>query len=715
MSSRSRVRTRATPSGEAIDLIRAYVRTATLRPVVRLRTIRRTTQLLDFDDRGLGEVVDDEVSVLAGRRIAARFRELEVEITDDTPDGLLDEVLRRLREAGAGAADPTAKYVRAVGPLALEPPEVRVLDLPRDATVGAVLGRALSRSAIHLIRNDAVMRLDVDPEGVHQARVASRRLRSDLRTFRTALDPAWAEPLREELRWLGSVLGEARDADVLFDRVRGRAGTIPPPEAPGAATVIEGLEHRRKEAHIALIEALRGDRYITLLDRIVEAAGAPAVLPDADVPVRDIAIDLLRGPWTTPAPSGAVGGQATERRGAAHHPDPREESALRGRHSGAAHGQVGAILRGGRGRIAGRARRAQRRGGRRGMAADLGRRPSVRRCGLRGRHARGDRACRRRSCTGAMAEGLEGPGVGMGEAVTAERSKSARRVRAGGGIVWRQGPERDRGRAGSPARVRRLVVPQGQAPRWGIRARRRAPRGRGGDRSAVPCRERSGVPVVCRRPEAPEDGPLLGDDPRRRRRDRRRQRDRRGPVGGRVRRGLAPHVPARPGVLRAGARDLVDVIPVFLVRHAFAGDRAHWSGPDDRRPLTEEGQLQADALAETLADQPFAHLLSSPSPRCIQTFVPLARPRGLQIEERDELAEGRPLAYIEKLVLEAATAGPAALCVHGDGMQHLVAELFDRGAVMTGDRDDHDKGGVWVLEVRDGAIATGRYVPPPLV
>ena len=287
----------SSPSDEAVDLIRAYVRTATPRPVVRLRTIRRKTQLLDFDDHGLGEVVDDEVSVLSGRRIAARFRELEVEITDDTPDGLLDEVLRRLREAGAGAADPTTKYVRALGPLALEPPEVRVLDLPRDATVGAVLGRALSRSAIHLIRHDVVMRLDVDPEGVHQARVASRRLRSDLRTFRTALDPAWAEPLRAELRWLGTVLGDARDADVLLDRVRGRAGTIPPPEAPGAAAVIEGLEHQRKEAHVALIEALRSDRYVTLLDQIVEAARTPVFLPDADVPAHGIAADLLRGPW----------------------------------------------------------------------------------------------------------------------------------------------------------------------------------------------------------------------------------------------------------------------------------------------------------------------------------------------------------------------------------------------------------------------------------
>jgi 8-oxo-dGTP diphosphatase len=160
---------------------------------------------------------------------------------------------------------------------------------------------------------------------------------------------------------------------------------------------------------------------------------------------------------------------------------------------------------------------------------------------------------------------------------------------------------------------------------------------------------------------------------------------------------------------------LLAVTRVFLVRHGSATDREHWSGPDDRRPLTEEGRLQADALAEALADQPFAHLLSSPFLRCVQTFAPLAKARGMRIEPRDELAEGRPPAYVEELVLEAAKAGPAALCVHGEAMRHLVGKLFDRGAAMTGDRDDHAKGGAWVLEVRDRTIATGLYIPPPLV
>jgi CHAD domain-containing protein len=286
-----------TPPDEAVDLIRGYVRTAPLRPVVRLRTIRRLAQLLDLDDRLLAEVVDDEVSVLSGRRIAARFRELEVEITDDTPDGLVDEVLARLRAAGAGAPDPTPKYERAVGPLATQPPEVEVAPLTSSATVSQVVGRALAMSVVHLLRHDVVMRLDEDAEGVHQARVASRRLRSDLRTFRSTLDPQWAEPLREELRWLGTVLGEARDADVMLAGLQGRTEMIPSTEAPGVAQVIEALQQRRKEAHTVLMESIGGERYIGLLDRLVEAARKPITLPDKDVPVEGIVAELLDGPW----------------------------------------------------------------------------------------------------------------------------------------------------------------------------------------------------------------------------------------------------------------------------------------------------------------------------------------------------------------------------------------------------------------------------------
>jgi len=282
---------------EAVDPIRAYVRTAELRPVVRLRTVRRSIRVRDMEDRQLVEITDDEVSVLAGRRIAARFRELEVEVGAPTPPWLQEEVLSRLRAAGAGDPDPTPKYVRAVGPLGTQPPEIATAPLPSGATAGDVVRRSIAASVTHLIRHDVVMRLDADPEGVHQARVSTRRLRSDLRTFRKLLDPEWTRSLREELRWLGGVLGRTRDADVLLERMRSRIEVIPATERPGASQVVEALERRRKSAHADLLETIRDDRYIRLLDRLVEAANEPALLLAADLPAAQVLPGLVRGPW----------------------------------------------------------------------------------------------------------------------------------------------------------------------------------------------------------------------------------------------------------------------------------------------------------------------------------------------------------------------------------------------------------------------------------
>ena len=361
------------PPDEAVALIRAYVRSAPLRPVARLRTIRRMIQLLDLDDRLLGEVVDDEVSVLSGRRIAARFRELEVEITDDTPAGLLDEVLDRLRTAGAGAPDPTPKYVRAVGPLATQAPEIEVAPLRSHATVSQVLGRALSMSVVQLLRHDAVVRLDADPEGVHLTRVASRRLRSDLRTFRSKVDHEWAEPLREELRWLGTVLGEARDADVLLARLAGRSEMIPAAEAPGVAQVIEALEQRRKEAHTSMIGSINGERYVALLDRLVEAAQAPVVLPGRGRARPGHRGRSARGPVASSARGREAGRQASGRRGAPHRPHPGEARALRRRRGRSHPREVRPPVRRRGGGPPDDPGGAQRCGGRRVLAADRGR------------------------------------------------------------------------------------------------------------------------------------------------------------------------------------------------------------------------------------------------------------------------------------------------------------------------------------------------------
>jgi CHAD domain-containing protein len=284
------------PPAAAIDLVRAFTRGKELAPRTSLRTTRRRTELRDGTGRLVADVFEDDVAVREGRRAASSFREVEVEIRDATPPELLETLVGRLSEAGATTADPTPKYVRALGSRAHEP-EIAVVELGPDATAGDVLRRAIAASVTRLVVYDPVVRLDTDPEGVHQARVATRRLRSDLRTFRPLVDPLATARLREELRWLAELLGLVRDGDVLLERMRLRAAELPEGHERGAAEVLSTLESHRDVAHATLLTAIRDRRYLGLLDRLVAQANAPSLLPEAETPAVAVVPDLVRAPW----------------------------------------------------------------------------------------------------------------------------------------------------------------------------------------------------------------------------------------------------------------------------------------------------------------------------------------------------------------------------------------------------------------------------------
>ena len=152
--------------------------------------------------------------------------------------------------------------------------------------------------------------------------------------------------------------------------------------------------------------------------------------------------------------------------------------------------------------------------------------------------------------------------------------------------------------------------------------------------------------------------------------------------------------------------------PIYLVRHAKAGDRERWTEHDELRPLTKRGRRQSEALVELFDAQPFIRLLSSRYVRCVQTFEPLAEAQALPIELADGLAEGAERAASIELMLEAAVDGPVALSTHGDVMLNVLDELAAVGAELTGPVLVQ-KGSTWILEVADGSFTAGRYLPPP--
>jgi CHAD domain-containing protein len=283
---------------QAVDLVAAYVRGEPLRPVVRLRTVRRRIELRDPTGDPAGEVVDDEISVMDGSRVAARFRELEVEVLATMPDTMVEAIIDRLVGEGASPTDGTPKYLQALGARASAPPEVVVLEVGPDASVEELVRGTIAASVVRLLQHDAGVRLGEDIEDVHQARVATRRLRSDLRTFREVLEAEWDSALRDELGWLGAELGTVRDLDVQLARLRARVAELPEQDQRVGERLVDGVARRREAAREALLASMRSERYGALLDRLVLAADEPAVLPDvASAPAAMVLSTAMERPW----------------------------------------------------------------------------------------------------------------------------------------------------------------------------------------------------------------------------------------------------------------------------------------------------------------------------------------------------------------------------------------------------------------------------------
>jgi CHAD domain-containing protein len=288
---------------QAADLVRATTRSAGLVPVARISTLRAATQIRDRDGRLLAEVDDDAVTVSAGRHHrAAAFREVEIEVAPDTPRGerLLQTAVARLIEAGCVAQPPMPKVVRALGVPATEPPDEVVAPPREPVTVPDVIRHAIARSVAQIVRHDPGVRLGEDPEDVHQLRVGTRRLRSDLRTFARHLDPERVAAARAELGWLAALVGAVRDTDVLTARMRASGDALPDADRAAVSTLLSSLGRQDDAARTAMLDAMRSPRYVCLLDALVTLAGpTPPALdatPTTRAPAR-VAADLAGRPW----------------------------------------------------------------------------------------------------------------------------------------------------------------------------------------------------------------------------------------------------------------------------------------------------------------------------------------------------------------------------------------------------------------------------------
>ena len=141
------------------------------------------------------------------------------------------------------------------------------------------LRAALDTRLRALLAHDPGTRVGEDPEELHQMRVAVRRMRAMLKAARPLLDRDWADELRAELGWLGRALGPVRDADVLIERLRGRATAFGDTGREAVETLIKALVADRETARAEMLTVLNSRRYTALLRQLAAAVSQP--LPTA--------------------------------------------------------------------------------------------------------------------------------------------------------------------------------------------------------------------------------------------------------------------------------------------------------------------------------------------------------------------------------------------------------------------------------------------------
>ncbi|MEW6017557.1 MAG: CHAD domain-containing protein [Pseudomonadota bacterium] len=290
-----RIEAEITPAGDGLDLSHAALldligaeTAARLEPLFEVRvrrTLRDATQ-----EGGEIEIAIDQGEIRAGRR-RRRLCELELELKAGEPR-LLFDLARRLFDVAPLYLSFETKADQ--GFALVEPPSAHRHDgvrLSADQTAAETF-QALMRSGLsQLAANGLLLRAADTAEAIHQLRVAARRMRSALSTFKGLLDAETAEAIKGELKWIASACGEARELDVFIDETYGPAARS---EAAihGLADLGQALEAARSKAHAKARAAVASARFRRLLLDLcawVETGDWLAALEDGGGPAGDFA------------------------------------------------------------------------------------------------------------------------------------------------------------------------------------------------------------------------------------------------------------------------------------------------------------------------------------------------------------------------------------------------------------------------------------------
>jgi CHAD domain-containing protein len=228
---------------------------------------------LDFDKSKFS------TGALEKPQCAYQYHQLEVEVIDGTASALKD--LAKLLSDNFGYLPATSTKLQSamtclkVKPLVKKVPKKFIVNL--DDRLDAALKKILSIE-FHWFQQQLPGAIsDRDPEFVHQARVATRRMRSALILFHNSLPEPSAVYFEERLKWLGGLFGEVRDLDVFLINLTNYKDKLESfPKAEKKA--LEGVVIKRRRIPLkALKEALKSRRYQNFERRLKQFLEAPCV------------------------------------------------------------------------------------------------------------------------------------------------------------------------------------------------------------------------------------------------------------------------------------------------------------------------------------------------------------------------------------------------------------------------------------------------------
>jgi CHAD domain-containing protein len=161
---------------------------------------------------------------------------------------------------------------------------------PKPSASAADVVKAYLKVQVATLRSlEPAVRAD-EFDAVHQMRVTTRRLRATLRSFGSVIPRSRTAKVAAELKWLGGLLGEARDGEVLPRHLLASLETVPVELliGPVQARVQGHYAPRRASAREVVIDALNSVRYAKLLANLDQLAHDPPLGPQASAPARDV-------------------------------------------------------------------------------------------------------------------------------------------------------------------------------------------------------------------------------------------------------------------------------------------------------------------------------------------------------------------------------------------------------------------------------------------